>query len=110
MRDFAGKLERAGHRIHYLRIDDPRNTQSLTANLDGLIAERDVDSLEYQDPDEWRLDQQLRRYGETLTIPCISADSEHFLTKRDEAGRLFAGRRQCKPLSDPLRRLTSFQS
>lgn len=94
MRDFAGKLERAGHQIHYLRIDDPRNTQSLTANLDGLIAALPADRFEYQEPDEWRLDQQLHQYGETLSIPCISVDSEHFLTKRDEAGRLFEGRRQ----------------
>ena len=94
MRDFAGKLEEAGHEVHYLSIDDSRNTQSLTANLDRLIVEREVDSLEYQEPDEWRLDQQLRRYGETLTIPCINVDSEHFLTARDEAGGLFEGRRQ----------------
>ena len=38
MRDFAGQLKAAGHRVHYLAIDDPVNCQALPANLDALIA------------------------------------------------------------------------
>ena len=94
MRHFAATLEKAGHRVRYLRIDDPGNTQSLTANLDAMIAELGAVAFEYQEPDEWRLDQQLAAYAASLTIPCRRVDSEHFYTTRDEAARLFAGRRQ----------------
>ncbi|RQW81138.1 MAG: cryptochrome/photolyase family protein [Methylococcus sp.] len=94
MRHFAATLEQAGHRVRYLHIDDSANTQSLTANLDALIAEMGAVAFEYQEPDEWRLDRQLHDYAASLPIPSRRLDSEHFLSTRDEAARLFAGRRQ----------------
>jgi deoxyribodipyrimidine photolyase-related protein len=39
MRNFARQLEAAGHRVHYLAIDDPANLQDIPANLDVLLAE-----------------------------------------------------------------------
>jgi deoxyribodipyrimidine photolyase-related protein len=94
MRDFARQLKAAGHRVHYLAIDDPANRQSLPANLDALIAQYSASAFEYQAPDEWRLDQQLTNYAEQLAIPGRMVDSEHFYTRRDEAAQLFAGRKQ----------------
>ena len=94
MRDFARLLRDAGHRVRYLAIDDPFNRQGLPANLDALIAHYAAGALEYQAPDEWRLDVQLADYARQLALPCRMADSEHFFTARDEAARLFAGRRQ----------------
>ncbi|GBG02763.1 cryptochrome/photolyase family protein [Azospira sp. I13] len=94
MRDFARQLEAAGHRVHYLRIDDPANQQSLPANLDGLIARHGARAFEYQAPDEWRLDRQLAEYASQLPIPAWMVESEHFYTRRDEAAQLFAGRSQ----------------
>ncbi len=94
MRDFARQLREAGHRVHYLAIDDPDNRQSLPANLDALIARHGARAFEYQAPDEWRLDQQLAGYASRLPIPARMVESEHFYTGRHEAARLFAGRRQ----------------
>jgi len=94
MRALAQSLARAGHRVHYLAIDDADNTQSITANLDWLRARYGVSAFEYQAPDEYRLDQQLAAYCANLDCPSAMVDSEHFLTARDEAQRIFAGRRQ----------------
>jgi len=94
MRAFARELRDRGHRVHYLAIDDPRNTQSLTHNLDWLIVRHRAARFEYQAPDEWRLDEQLRRHVEGLAIPGRMVDSGHFLSARDTAARLFEGRRQ----------------
>jgi deoxyribodipyrimidine photolyase-related protein len=63
MRDLAHQLEAQGHRVHYLRIDDPDNLQSLDANLHTLVARYGVKHFEYQDPDEWRLDAQLKAFS-----------------------------------------------
>jgi deoxyribodipyrimidine photolyase-related protein len=93
MRAFAGQLEAAGHRVHYLAIDDPANTQSLTANLDLLVARYGATKLRYQAPDEWRLDDQLARYGAASKISCQPVDTEHFYTARHEVGELFKGRK-----------------
>ena len=89
MRDFARQLREAGHQVHYLAIDDADNTQSIPANVAWLRERHHAGIFEYQAPDEWRLDQQL------ATIPgAAMVDSEHFLTERDEAPRIFAERKQ----------------
>lgn len=94
MRDFARRLRDIGHRVEYLGIDDPANLQSLTANLDRLIAQQGATHLSWQAPDEWRLDQQLADYAAGLMIPARMVDTEHFLSARDEAATQFAGRKQ----------------
>jgi deoxyribodipyrimidine photolyase-related protein len=94
MRDFARQLRLAGHRVHYLAIDDPANRQALPAILDALIAEYSASAFEYQAPDEWRLDRQLADYASQLAIPGRMVDSEHFYSRRDEAAQLFAERKQ----------------
>ena len=91
MRDFSVRLERSGHRVVYLAIDDPDNTQSLTTNLDRLVERLGIRHFSYQWPDEWRLDEQLRRYVAGLAIIGEAVDTEHFYTARDEAAQLFAG-------------------
>ncbi|WP_374360070.1 cryptochrome/photolyase family protein [Pseudoduganella danionis] len=92
MRDLARQLLQAGHRVHYLRIDDADNRQSLPANLDYLIAHYGASALHWQAPDEYRLDQQLQAYGAQLAIPVQMDGSEHFYTSREEAARHFDGR------------------
>jgi len=103
MRDLARHLREAGHTVHYLAVDDPANQQSLTVNLSALIGHYGVQVFEYQDPDEYRLDQQLRDF---LAKPRVQAsnqreistdsscvDSEHFYAQRHEMAELFAGRK-----------------
>ena len=94
MRDLARQLRVAGHRVHYLAIDDASNLQSMPANIDDLIARYQATAVEYQAPDEWRLDQQLYQHGRSSPIPWLMFDSEHFYTTRNHATDVFAGRKQ----------------
>ncbi len=94
MREFARARRAEGHRVEYLSIDHPENRQSLPANLDALAARHHATAIEYQAPDEWRLDAQLADYARTTSLPCRAIDSEHFYTARDEVAKLFAGRSQ----------------
>jgi deoxyribodipyrimidine photolyase-related protein len=52
MRDFAAQLKAGGHRVRHIAIDHPSNRQSITANLDALIAFYKAAAVEYQAPDE----------------------------------------------------------
>ncbi len=69
MRDMARQLNELGHQVHYFKIDDPKNLHAIRANIDVLIAQYKADTVEYQAPDEWRLDQQLYQHGRISTIP-----------------------------------------
>jgi deoxyribodipyrimidine photolyase-related protein len=94
MRELARQLRAAGHRVHYLAIDDADNRQSICANLDALAAHYGAGAVEYQAPDEWRLDEQLYAHGRRAAIPWRMVDSEHFYTTRHHAADLFTGRKQ----------------
>ena len=94
MRDFARRLEEGGHRVHYLAIDDPSNHQQPLANLEALIAAHGARAVEYQFPDEWRLDDQMAGWARGASVPVTAVDTDHFLTARDEVAGCFAGRKQ----------------
>ncbi len=94
MRALAGALKTRGHRVHYIAIDDRDNQQSLTANTEQLIAQYQCQRFEYQEPDEWRLDEQLKTFTQTLQIESAMVSSEHFYTERLETAKLFVGQKQ----------------
>ena len=94
MRELARQLEEAGHTVHYVAIDDPGNLQSVTGNLDALIARYGAGAVEYQAPDEWRLDEQLYQHGRRAPVAWTMVDSDHFYTTRHHAADIFKDRKQ----------------
>lgn len=93
MRNFASLLESMGHQVVYIKLDDPKNTQKLDVNIDQVIASIGAASFEYQLPDEYRLDIQLKEISRNLGIPNMAVDSEHFLTERGFLGDFFKGKK-----------------
>ena len=93
MRNFAEDLQKQGHRVIYLRLDDPDNQQSLSAQLPLLIEKEGITRFEYQLPDELRLDQLLQSTCASLGIPCQAVDTEHFLTSREFLNDFFKGKK-----------------
>ena len=94
MRGFAADLRANGHQVQYLTLDDPANTHSLEQNLKQIIEAQGIEKLEYQLPDEWRLDEQLRQIAEGLDIATEPYDTEHFLSERDELEQFFKDKKQ----------------
>ncbi|MBK1681953.1 cryptochrome/photolyase family protein [Rhodoferax fermentans] len=98
MRALARQLAQAGHRVHYLQINDPANQHSLPANLGALIERYQPRQFDYQDPDEYRLDQHLKDFFASrpyaARVNSSQVDSKHFYTQRHEAAELFAQRKQ----------------
>jgi len=97
MRDLARQLREAGHRVRYVGIDDPSNRHAFTDNLDALVTHYGATHIEYQAPDEWRVDDQLARWAEaqrTAGLHVAMVDTDHFLTTRHEAAEIFAKRKQ----------------
>lgn len=94
MRRFAQDLEKQGHRVFYLKINDPDNRRSLTKNLERLLKTEKAKRFEYLLPDELRLDEQLRKFCKELDLPCAAVDTEHFYTTRGELAEFFEGKKQ----------------
>lgn len=89
MRNFAHQLTKKGHRVSYIKLDDIENTQSIEGNIHHIIKEQHIERFEYQLPDEYRLDEQLKHICKNLKIETGTADTEHFFTTRYEVKDFF---------------------
>ena len=61
MRSFKDDLTEKGHRFVYLKINDTDNPQDLEKIITKYVKETNSEKFEYQLPDEFRLDQQLKQ-------------------------------------------------
>ena len=93
MRAFAAALQKAGHRVHYVRITDPDASLDFVALLQKLARQHGATALAFQLPDEWRLDRQLDGLEAATGLPVTVHDTQHFYTTREDVGTFF-GRKQ----------------
>ncbi|CAL67672.1 cryptochrome/photolyase family protein [Christiangramia forsetii] len=94
MRNFGNYLRNKDFQVIYLSINDPENLQNLDKNLNKIISEKNIEKFEYQFPDEYRLDEQLKKFSKHLHIKSEAFDSEHFFTKRDDLEKFYEGKKQ----------------
>ena len=93
MRNFAKDLREDGHRLRYFKIGDANNPPKLPELVRQLIEEEGFERFEYQLPDEYRLDEQLRELCSSLDIETAAVDTEHFYTSRTELKEFFEGKK-----------------
>lgn len=96
MRAFASELEDRGHTVKYFSIGDQANQHEIPKNLESIIEEEKASHFEYQYPDEYRLDEQLKAFCSTLEKEGISTqayDTEHFYTERTYLKSFFEGKK-----------------
>lgn len=94
MRRFAERLQKKGHHVVYLPLDDRENAHSFEDNIKRLLKRGRYTRFEYLLPDEYRLDLQFREFCENLPVVSTATDTEHFLTKRHELKEFFAGKKR----------------
>lgn len=93
MQAFAKELKANNHNVIYLQLNDPANLQAFDKNLMVLIDEHQFTHFEYQLPDEFRVDQMLTDFANSLSIETAAVDSEHFFTSRTELETFFEGKK-----------------
>ena len=96
MRAFADWLQSEGHNVVYRTLDTTRDLQleSITDNLKQLAGELDAATVEYQLPDEWRLDQELDSFSENFGGVINVVDTEHFMSARMDVQKQFEGKKR----------------
>jgi len=94
MRSFAEELRARGLIVHYISLDDPENQHSFAKNVSRLIASGRFSAFEYQQPDEYRVEQDLLQLASSLPVPSRAADSEHFLVSRQFFQDVFRGHKR----------------
>lgn len=82
MEAFAASLRSEQHQVSYLTLDDSAQYASLPKMLEALCQQHGVQQFEYQQPDEYRLAQQLQTLDIDAQVSCFS--TEHFLLPQTE--------------------------
>jgi deoxyribodipyrimidine photolyase-related protein len=88
MENFAGALGQSGHHVLYLNLDETAAYPTLPDLLEEIIDCANADSFYYQQPDEYRLAQQLESFG-SQGLLTEKFDTEHFFLPFAELGREF---------------------
>ncbi|MBE0639900.1 MAG: cryptochrome/photolyase family protein [Bacteroidales bacterium] len=89
MRQFADQLRTVGHNLVYLKLTEVDNLQLFGKNINAIILKNNIECFEYQEPDEYRVDQLLKSFCNELNITWKMVPSEHFLTSRYELKDFF---------------------
>jgi deoxyribodipyrimidine photolyase-related protein len=90
MRHFAEELREAGWRLDYVKLDDPANQGSFTAQLAHSVALLKPRQLIATEPGEWRVRQALIAAGVTL-LP-----DDRFICSVEEFSSWTEGRKQLR--------------
>jgi deoxyribodipyrimidine photolyase-related protein len=90
MHAFANGLKLAGHEVLHLSLDQTQDYADLPDLISQLCAQFNIESLEYQRPDEYRLWSQMQSINlEIHNIACACVDSEHFILPFQEINQYF---------------------
>ena len=95
MRAFAQRLRDGGHKVVYRTLDETRELklESITDNVADVMRKEGIEAFGYQLPDEWRLDEELRLFADSLPGPVEVVDTEHFMSGRNDVKDLFKGKK-----------------
>ena len=93
MRYFKYDLITKNHKVIYIYLNDNNNLNSFEKNIKNLISLYNFTHFEYQLPDEYRVDLDLKNLCKTISISNAVVDSEHFFTTRNELGDFFEGKK-----------------
>lgn len=94
MRLFANQLESQGHKICYIHLNDKDNEQNTGWNLLKTMEQNRITAFEYQKPDNYDTDVELKQLCDGMDIPTTMVSSEHFFTERNELSTFFAGKKR----------------
>lgn len=89
MQQFAQALEKAGHKVIYLTLDDTLSYDSLVDLITSYCAKLNKTRFQYQQPDEYRLHQQLSLLKQNVDFDVECVDSEHFIVAHEALSQYF---------------------
>ena len=93
MRKFSAWLTEEGHQVIYIPLNENKH-ESFESLVPAIIEKHNFERFEYQFPDEYRLDEQLKQVEKNISVDSKSVDSEHFLSERGDLEAFFKGKKQ----------------
>ncbi|WP_081135346.1 cryptochrome/photolyase family protein [Halomonas sp. BC2] len=95
MRHFAQQLRDQGFNVHYSRMDDADNTQSLIDEAERLARQYQCDEIRVTRPGEWRLWNAMQQ-RQAASLPWKILEDDRFFTTPDDFAQWAKGRKQIR--------------
>ncbi|PJE79088.1 (6-4) photolyase [invertebrate metagenome] len=89
MEQFAGELKKKKHAVLHMNLDDTAGYHDLSDLLQHLVKKYAVREFQFQQPDEYRLKEQLSAIAFDKSVTVTIFDSEHFLLPCAEISQMF---------------------
>ena len=96
MRQFAERLRARGAMVRYVRLDDPRNTQTLNGEVLRALADQPFARVVLAEPGEWRLVHAFEELAHLAPIPVEVRPDDRFICARAEFEAWAAERRELR--------------
>ncbi|MXO64262.1 cryptochrome/photolyase family protein [Altericroceibacterium endophyticum] len=84
MRHFARELENDGWQVDYIRLDDPDNTGSFTAEVKRAAQRHQPSALHVTEASEWRVQQMIDAWGDDLDCPVHIHEDDRFIASKQD--------------------------
>ena len=110
MRHFAEGLRDRGITVDYVRLDDSENTGSFDGEVMRVIKRLKPQALVVTEAGEWRVQEKLKAWHQSLNLPVEIRDDTRFLTPPGFFSRWAAGKKQLRMefFYREMRRLTGW--
>jgi deoxyribodipyrimidine photolyase-related protein len=96
MRHFRDRAVKAGYRVDYASLDDPKNSQTLAGELRRAVSRLRPERLVVVQPGEWRVQEALKEAAGALDLALEIREDRHFLCSPADFARHAQGRRQLR--------------
>lgn len=93
MRHFAVSAESAGHRLEYVPLDHPDNTQSFSGELERALTRLNPESVSVCRPGSWRVLGQLEEAASGCGLDLDVPEDPHFLSTPSDFANWARGRK-----------------
>lgn len=89
MAQFAKSLKAAGHQVLWLSLDDTSEFETLPLLLTSIIDKYQSKHFAYQQPDEYRLSEQLKSFCQNSPLSTSCFETEHFFLSHTQLPQYF---------------------
>lgn len=96
MRAHAASLTEHGVSVRYVRIDDPRNSQSILGELQRALSERDFAGVVLTEPGELRLAEAFAAFEATAGVPVEIREDRRFICSHARFRQWAADKRELR--------------
>ncbi|KPF53888.1 deoxyribodipyrimidine photolyase [Novosphingobium sp. AAP1] len=94
MRHFARELRDTGFTVDYVKLDDPGNTGSFTAEVQRAIRRHAPRGVQITEPGEWRVREMITAWRDTLGVRLRVLPDTRFVCPLPDFFQWAAGRKQ----------------